>query len=86
MDKRLNHIETELRGFREEFVAFRKEIDERFERLRKEVFGEISGLRREVFGELSSLRRELNTRFYWLIGILMAMWVTIILAILLKAH
>ncbi|MCC6025301.1 MAG: hypothetical protein LM555_03255 [Desulfurococcaceae archaeon] len=44
MDKRLNHIETELRDLREEFVAFRKEInerfrniDERFEGLRKEV-------------------------------------------------
>jgi hypothetical protein len=57
MDKRLNHIETELR-------EFRKEVNERFE----------------------SLRRELNTRFYWLIGILMTMWVTIILAILFRVH
>jgi len=86
MDKRLNHIETELRGLREEFATFRKEVGERFEGLRKEIFGEISSLRREVFGEISSLRRELNTRFYWLIGILMTMWVTIILAILFRAR
>jgi uncharacterized coiled-coil protein SlyX len=57
MDKRLNHIETELREFR-----------------------------REVFTELSSLRRELSTRFYWLIGVQISMWVTIILAILFRVH
>ena len=86
MDKRLNNIESELKSLREEFVVFRKEFSERFEGLRKEIFGEISNLRREVFGEISSLRREFNTRFYWLIGILMTMWVTIIVAILLKPH
>jgi tetrahydromethanopterin S-methyltransferase subunit B len=53
MDKRLNHIETELREFR-----------------------------REVLSEISNLRKELNTRFYWLIGILITMWVAIILAII----
>jgi tetrahydromethanopterin S-methyltransferase subunit B len=44
MDKRLNHIESELRD----------------------------------------LRRDLNNRFFWLLGIQISMWVTIILAILLK--
>jgi uncharacterized coiled-coil protein SlyX len=39
-----------------------------------------------IESELRELRRELNTRFYWLIGILMTMWVTIIVAILLKPH
>jgi tetrahydromethanopterin S-methyltransferase subunit B len=57
MDKRLNHIETELRDFR-----------------------------KEIFSEISSLRIELNTRFYWLIGIRISMWITIILTILFKAH
>jgi len=57
MDKRLNHIETELREFR-----------------------------KEVFIELSSLRRELSTRFYWLIGVQISMWVTIILTILFRVH
>jgi hypothetical protein len=44
MDKRLNHIESELRD----------------------------------------LRRDLNNRFFWLLGVQISMWVTIILAILLK--
>lgn len=43
MDKRLNHLETELRD----------------------------------------LRRDLNHRFFWLLGVQMSMWITIILAILL---
>jgi chromosome segregation ATPase len=34
--------------------------------------------------ELRELRRELNARFYWLMGILITMWVTIILTIMLK--
>ncbi len=44
MDKRLNHIESELRD----------------------------------------LRRDLNNRFLWILGILITMWITIILAILIR--
>ena len=52
-----------------------REVDERFE-----------GLRKGISNEIASLRRELNTRFYWLIGTLITMWITIILTILFKAH
>jgi hypothetical protein len=51
MDKRLNHIESEIRDLR-------------------------SG-----FGDL---RRGLNNRFLWILGVLITMWVTIILAILIR--
>jgi len=34
--------------------------------------------------ELRELRKDLNTRFYWLLGVQISMWVTIILAILIK--
>jgi hypothetical protein len=34
--------------------------------------------------ELDELRRELNSRFLWLLGVQISMWVTIILAILFK--
>jgi hypothetical protein len=44
MDKRLNHIESELRD----------------------------------------LRKDLNNRFLWILGVLITMWVTIILAILIR--
>jgi hypothetical protein len=71
MDKRLNHIETELRGLREEFMVFRKSVDEKFESLRK-----------EIDERLERFRKEISERFYWLIGILLTMWITIILAII----
>ena len=44
MDKRLNHLESEVR----------------------------------------ELRRDLNNRFFWLLGVQISMWVTIILAVLIK--
>ena len=34
--------------------------------------------------ELRDLRRDLSHRFFWLLGVQTSMWVTIILAILLK--
>jgi len=34
--------------------------------------------------EVRELRRDLNNRFFWLLGIQISMWVTIILAILFK--
>jgi hypothetical protein len=34
--------------------------------------------------EVRELRRGLNNRFFWLLGIQISMWVTIILAILFK--
>jgi len=57
-------------------------IETELREFRKEVFGEITNVR----GEIASLRRELNTRFYWLIGIQISMWVTIILTILFRVH
>jgi hypothetical protein len=34
--------------------------------------------------EVRELRRDLNNRFFWLLGVQISMWVTIILAILFK--
>jgi len=47
---------------------------------------ELREFRKEIFGEVSELRKELNIRFYWLIGILVSMWVTIIVTVLLRVH
>ena len=55
MDKRLNHIETEL-----------------------------FGLRAELKQDAKGLRDRMDINFRWIIGILLIMWGTIILAILLK--
>jgi C4-type Zn-finger protein len=34
--------------------------------------------------EVRELRRDLNNRFFWLLGVQISMWVTIVLAILFK--
>jgi hypothetical protein len=51
MDKRLNHMESEIR---------------------------------DLSIDMRDLRKDLNNRFYWLLGIQISMWVTIILAIIFK--
>ena len=51
-------------------------IDKRLNHLESEL--------RDLRGELGDLRRDLNHRFFWLLGVQTSMWVTIILAILLK--
>jgi predicted nucleic acid-binding Zn-ribbon protein len=71
----VEQMDKRLNHIETELREFRGEVNERFE-----------GLRKEIFGEISSLRRELNTGFYWLIGILITMWITITLTILFKAH
>jgi hypothetical protein len=34
--------------------------------------------------DLRNLRKDLNNRFFWLLGVQISMWITIILAILFK--
>lgn len=34
--------------------------------------------------DLRDLRKDLNNRFFWLLGVQISMWITIILAILFK--
>jgi predicted nucleic acid-binding Zn-ribbon protein len=73
VDKRLNHLESEVRELRSEM---RGEIGS--------LRGEISGVRSELGSEIRELRRDLNNRFFWLLGVQISMWVTIILAVLIK--
>jgi predicted nucleic acid-binding Zn-ribbon protein len=91
MDKRLNHIESEVRDLRNLMEAWRADFDrklgdmkasfeKRIENLRMELYGEIGGLKSEI----GYLKSDLNNRFYWLLGIQITMWVTIILTIIFK--
>jgi hypothetical protein len=42
----------------------------------------LKALGKEIDERLERFRKELSERFYWLIGILLTMWITIILAII----
>ena len=48
------------------------------------ILGQMDKRLNHLESELRELRKDLNTRFYWLLGIQISMWVTIILAILIK--
>jgi hypothetical protein len=73
-----------LKSSLEERVAriegFLEQMDKRLNHLESEV----KELRSEMRSEIRELRRDLNNRFFWLLGVQISMWVTIILAILFK--
>jgi predicted nucleic acid-binding Zn-ribbon protein len=95
MDKRLNHLESEIRDLRAyvegEIKSLRAHVESEIKGLRAYFEGEIKGLRSEVVGEvkglrggINDLRRDLNNRFLWILGVQITMWVTIILAIIFR--
>ena len=45
--------------------------------------GEMGGLRQDMNTSIAELRRELHTNFRWTMGTIIAMWVTIVFAIML---
>ena len=44
--------------------------------------GEVAGLRQDINTSIAELRRELHTNFRWTMGTIIAMWVTVICAIM----
>jgi len=68
----------------EERVARIEGIVEQMDKRLNHIESELRDLRNEMSGEIGGLRRDLNNRFFWLLGVQISMWVTIILAILLK--
>ena len=65
-------MDKRLSDLREDVGGIRLEMHQRFAEVRQEM----AELRQEI--------RELRGRFWWLIGIMLSMWVTIIIAILFK--
>jgi SMC interacting uncharacterized protein involved in chromosome segregation len=64
----------------EERVARIEGILERMDKRLNHLESEIKSLR----GEIGGLRRDLNNRFLWILGVQIAMWVTIVLAVLFR--
>jgi tetrahydromethanopterin S-methyltransferase subunit G len=57
-----------------------EQVDKRLDHLESKV-GE---LRSEMRSEIRELRRDLNNGFFWLLGVQISMWVTVILTVLFK--
>jgi len=67
-------------GSPEERVARIEGILEQMDKRLNHIESELRDLRSEI----GDLRRDLNNRFLWILGVLITMWVTIILAILIR--
>jgi chromosome segregation ATPase len=68
----------------EERIARIEGILDQMDKRLNHVESEVRDLRSELRSEIRDLRRDLNYRFYWLLGVQLSMWVTIILTILFK--
>lgn len=67
-------------GSLEERVARIEGILEQMDKRLNHIESELRDLRSEI----GDLRRDLNNRFLWILGVLITMWVTIIIAILIR--
>jgi len=75
----LSSLESKIAKLEEAINALRERVAEV-----EGVLEQIDKRLNYIESELRELRRGLNTRFYWLMGVLITMWITIIVAILLK--
>jgi len=85
MDKRLNHIESDIIGLRVEIRELRSEMYSRFDSLRDEVNNRF----REMNERFNALERRfdgLNSRFdsflKWIIGLILGMWTSIMITLI----
>ena len=67
MNERLGSIESSIGGLRQEIAGVRQDMNV-----------SVAGLH----GAMADLRNELHTNFRWTMGTIIAMWVTLICAIL----
>jgi len=88
VDRRLTLMEEDVRELRSEmndgFTQLRGEMADGFTQLRGEMTGNSVQLRSEMNGGFAEMRREMSARFYWLLGIFFAGWLSMIGTILFK--
>jgi len=89
MDKRLNHIESDIVGLRAEIRELRSEMYKRLDDLRGEMnsrFDSLGGEMNERFKEIDSRFDGLNSRFdsflRWIIGLIFGMWTSIMITLI----
>ena len=78
MAQRLEERVSRLEGAFEQMNERLGSIESNIRGLR----GEVAGLRQDINTSIAELRRELHTNFRWTMGTIIAMWVTVICAIM----
>ena len=77
VDARLTNLEQDLRGFR-------SEVHSEFLGLRSEIRSESTSIRTELRSEFTNIRSEVATQGRWLVGMILASWLTLMASIWLK--
>jgi len=67
-------VKSSLEGRVARIEGILEQLDKRLNRMESEI--------RDLRTDMRDLRKDLNSRFHWLLGIQISMWVTIILAII----
>jgi restriction endonuclease S subunit len=71
MDKRLNHIKSDI-------VGLRAEIRE----LRSDMYGRFDSLRDEMNSRFDGLNSRFDSFLKWIIGLILGMWTSIMLTLI----
>ncbi len=77
IDRRLTRIEDDLR-------EFRQYVEERFQRIEERFEERFAGLESRVDSSINRLDDKIDRNFRWLLGIMLASWLSTMSAILLK--
>jgi uncharacterized coiled-coil protein SlyX len=72
VEERVSRVEDAINALRERVARVEGIVEQMDKRLN------------HIESEFRELRKELSTRFYWLIGIQISMWITIMLTILFR--
>jgi len=84
IDRRLSHTEGDGRDLRErvdgQFVESRRQTESLFAERRRWTEDQLAAVR----GEIAELRRQGDVRFHWTIGLMLASWICLMSAILLR--
>ena len=74
LDAKIDDVEARLTA----------KIDDVDNRLNAKIDARIDGLEAKIDMKIELLRKEMNTRFYWLIGLMFATWVSTMGTILIR--
>ena len=78
IDKRLNHIESDIVGLRAEIRELGGEMYKRFDDLREDVNSRF----REMNERLNILDRRFDSFLKWIIGLILGMWTSIMMTLI----
>ena len=78
MDKRLNHIKSDIVGLRAEIRELRSDMYGRFDSLRDEVNSRF----REMNNRFDSFNSRFDSFLKWIIGLILEMWASIMLTLI----